>query len=373
MGLLGQLNRLFQVKKDRPSIDSLKIIDEIANKRKPRKHWEYAVAQYECQAIAYNNRLRLIAFFPILLFLVIVGNGLLFFVAVANFFKRRPSPRDGAAALLPGPELVPYTISGEVVFLGKSDLNPHFLVEDWWYGLLLTLRYLVYPYFVAKCLYAIYQHSGICKTYSKAILSNEYSFCSSVITHYLNRAGVLSINCMHGEKLFNARDSFCCYDVFIVWDEHYVDMFKKMKAEARFIVSHCPASSIERLPQEFKAVSYFLQGGESAEQIRHILKKITVLSERHKCDSLWIKPHPIYRTENLEELVGAERIYRSDNAWLVSNSKVVCGRYSTILFQVYVSRADMTFPLIYIDDQFWDVPNEYIMLAKADGRLSDIT
>lgn len=372
MRFLGKLNRFLQVNGNCSTKNSLEIIDEVGRKRQPKTHWEYAIAQYECQLATYNIRNRLLVIFPFLLLLVILFNFLLLFVALANSIKKRPLQLEGVAALLPDQKLVPDSISGDIIFLGKSGHDAFFTLEDWRYSLLLTSRFLLHPYFVSKSLYAIYQHSGLSKKYSRILVSNEYSFCSSVITHYINRAGGISMNCMHGEKLLNARDAFCRYDIFFVWDEHYLDIFERMNAEAFFVVSHCPALRIERVTQEYEAISYFLQGGESINQISYILEKLEALSARYGCEKIWFKHHPRYRTKNFEAVVGEDKIYRGDNSWLISNSRIVCGRYSTILFQVFVSRGTMKTPLIYLDDKFWTVPKEFIMLSRSDGRFSEI-
>ncbi|QJQ99360.1 hypothetical protein [Halomonas sp. PGE1] len=371
--LLKKLNELYQAEGFQHSIDNAKVVKEIEDKLKPKTHWERSYAQYKCQKIVYRNAGKLIASFPFLALALLAANIFLFVYASKSLFISSPKPSKSTLSLLPNRDLVPDAVGGDVVYNGDDAKKPIFDFSDLRYVCSFSLRYFMHPYFCLKIAFSVFKLSGVAKVYSSVLISNEYSFCSSFVSHYLNSRGVLVMNCMHGEKLVNARDSFCTYDIFFVWDESYCDILKSLNISARFVVSYCPALKIDLEALGGRAVSYFLQGGETVDQINNIYLKMILLQRVLGGESVLFKEHPIYKTPNLDKVVKEKFVYNGDAASLVSDSIAVCGRYTTLLYQVYVSRGGRSYPKIYIDDEFWVPPKEYIMLDKADGVFSTLS
>ncbi len=235
---------------------------------------------------------------------------------------------------------------------------------------LFTLRgKLLYPYFSAKCLYKIYKYSGIAKSGASVVyVSNEYCFTSSLLTNYLNTYGITVSNCMHGEKLLNCRDAFCTYNKFIIWDCHYKEIFLDLHCDSEFIVSSCDAIKLEINHNKNRdTVIYFLQGNETEDDLAKIKSNIDFLKTKYNAKKAFVKEHPRYKNALAKKKFPLHYFYEGSLSEILNRSIVVCGSYTTILFQVYVSRNSNNYPKIYINGNNSLKRLKYIMLEKADG------
>lgn len=130
-----------------------------------------------------------------------------------------------------------------------------------------SLKYLIYPYFLLKCIVKISIYTYYCKVYNPIaiIVSSEYSFTSSILTAFLETHGILHINVMHGEKVFNIRDSFFRFSQCFVWDPHYCDLFKTLKAYPEQFYIELP-------PRHIKLIRYKKDNNIDSPVSKNILK-----------------------------------------------------------------------------------------------------
>ena len=219
-----------------------------------------------------NNFISVIA---ILIFTLIIGIYSLFFknrkqktfsnsknVIFANNIKK---------------DLIPYSIWNKYRMFSKSSKG--LIVDN---DVFIFLKYLlkkfwIEPYFILKCIVKISFYSFLCYKYSPSaiITSSEYSFTSSILTAYLKNKNILHINIMHGEKLFNIRDSFFRFSECYVWNKHYIDLFKSLYAyEKQFKVDIPP------LHEKLKNNKNFSQGKK--------ILKFYWTSEKEKNELLYI-------------------------------------------------------------------------------------
>lgn len=364
------INRYLQGKGYNQEIDHSKLVQYINRKYSPKSYLERSFAQYKAQVHAYGNRWRLFFLGPFVFlfcFFYIMVNIARFINSAEH--KKSNYKKTNVASTLPNIEMVPSCIlsdkgvddlrSCKKINLNKSDIKIQ---------LRIFFKYMHHPYFVIKNIDAITRYSSIAKEYNKVLVSNEYSFTSSVITMYLNKNGVEVYNCMHGDKFINARDSFCTYDVFFIWDLYYESILNELKCNSNFVVSKCNFISINRTSKlKEDTITYFLQGGESEMQLRYIKDKLNNHAEKENIDFIKVRPHPRYNTVCLEDVFDINEIDTGQFSESFSRSRVVCGRYSTVLFQSYINKDDYGIPKVLLDMEFWKAPKEYIMLKKADG------
>ena len=105
---------------------------------------------------------------------------------------------------------------------------------------------------------------------------------------------------MHGEKLFDIRDSFFKFHKCYVWHEHYCKLFKKLKADENQFIIELPQtinkkniiSTKYRYYDKVKVLKYYL-GDETDDQLYKLSKFLDKLSKEIKI-SIIIRPHPFH-------------------------------------------------------------------------------
>jgi hypothetical protein len=180
---------------------------------------------------------------------------------------------------------------------------------------------------------------------------------------------------MHGEKLFYIRDSFFCFDKFYVWDNHYVELFSKLRAcPNQFIVENVQSNLIKiEKNSHMHRMTYYLSNKSARNyiDIRDILLQTRVESEK-----IAIRYHP--RTKDLELIKKIFKGFVIENPNTtslkesLSKTFVVISLFSTVLFQAYVSKLnyiidDLSSPSFYKKLEKLD----YIMLKKTPKLLSE--
>jgi soluble P-type ATPase len=190
--------------------------------------------------------------------------------------------------------------------------------------------------------------------------------------------GIEHFNVMHGEKLFNIRDSFFRYSKCYVWDEFYIDLFKKLRAEPSQFIVNVPKSinfsDMKNIDKQYD-YTYYL-GAETGDVLKKIVDSLQKLSSRGY--KVCVRPHPRYT--NLSELINLldeKNIVQESNNFEIEESvmktrnAVSC--YSTVLNQAYHSCVS-----IVIDDISNPVAYEklkeldYVMLNVEHRKLSEI-
>lgn len=255
-----------------------------------------------------------------------------------------------------------------------------------WSGLLPWLRILApkvvtSPYFTAKCLAQLATYNGYLSgsNISAIICCSEYSFCSSILTNFCEARGAKHINVMHGEKLYNMRDSFFRFSEFFIWDTRYESLFLDLGASPGQFIVEPPKKFSDlstRIPlssSDPPRLTYYLQKESMAQlqMILHILKRLAIAYE------IKVRLHPIYSVlEQVRSIFPSEWIEdprRSQFQESLTLSNVMVSKYSTVLFEGFWSGRiividDLTDPDLYE----YLCKARYIMIEKAHYRLSDL-
>lgn len=281
---------------------------------------------------------------------------------------------DSVIAVLPSESILPHQFKSlKVTYLKRFD-NFEINIKDLIFIYKLIFRYFFFPYFWMKCVFVILSYSGIAKRgETEVLVSNEYSFTSSVLTLYLNSYGKIVSNCMHGEKVLCQRDCFSTYDNFYVWDEHYTLLLNKMDVKANFITSTCDALNLNlELNNTMNNIVFYLQGIEKTSDLKVIKDKLIILSKIYGCP-FFVKPHPRYINTELTNFFNENEILNLDFDQAIKITSVICSNYSTVLFQAYVyrKRNNLTRPIIVVNDLV-PLPLMYIMKDNADHLFSKL-
>jgi hypothetical protein len=274
---------------------------------------------------------------------------------------------------------VPETIKNEFEQIYLSDYNDvgQLTIKEKKVIKIIYKRYWYKPYFCLKCMMKIALYANqIYKYNSKAILTiGEFSFTSSVLTFYCNEIGVEHINIMHGEKLFNIRDSFVKFDRYYVWDQHYIDLMVKLRAEDKQFRIEKPSVvhfDIKGHGDYKYDLTYYL-GGENKKDLYNI--KASLLDTRIPLKKICIRYHPRFSDEKqIRNIFNCFKIENPNEVPLdvsVSITKFVVSLYSTVLYQAYENGGK-----IIIDDLSNPIRYEllkslnYVMMNKPHILLS---
>ncbi|MDI9472351.1 MAG: hypothetical protein QM221_05505 [Bacillota bacterium] len=208
------------------------------------------------------------------------------------------------------------------------------------------------------------------------ISSCEYSYTSSVLTLYCNMRGKKHINIMHGDKLFNIRDSFFLFDKFVIWDEHYGELFTDLRASIGKVIVDLPSFFLadNKVYGSIIDYKYYLQK-EDEEQLRKIHLELLRLKEAGK--TVVIRPHPLYSNNKMVKQIfkdfEIEDTSKIDIMHSIMSSSNVVSRYSTVLFQAYINGVNTIIDDVSIQGVFEQLTElRYIMITKVTGRLSDL-
>lgn len=215
---------------------------------------------------------------------------------------------------------------------------------------------------------------------TKIICSCEYSYTSSILTNYCELKEIAHINVMHGEKIFNIRDAFCRFTKFYVWDEYYIDLFKKLFADkSHFIVElpnciHLDILSFDIKEEDICDYKFYLSL-ETYESLVLLRKVVDYLLSVEKKSI--IRPHPLYTNIKLlyrffsnNEIEIPEQIKIEKS---IASAKNIVSIGSTVLFQAYnIGKPIIIDDITNVDRYNWFKDNKYIMFNKPHVLLSDI-
>lgn len=244
-----------------------------------------------------------------------------------------------------------------------DELNKRYPLS-WYFRLKCMLKISIYSYYIRK-----YQPKAI-------IVSEEYSFTSSVLTFYCERFGIEHINVMHGEKLYDMTDAFFHFHKCYVWEEHYRDLFISLGAEPSQFVVEPPPSQQPCGCQIEKTVDYtYYLGGEKKNKliaIANTLEKLLRLGY-----VVAIRPHPRYNNYNEVKKIFIDYIVEDTTLVSVHDSvlrtKNAISFCSTVLRQAKVNGVnvvvdDLTNPSGY--NQLLKM--RYCIVAQSHNKLSEV-
>ena len=319
----------------------------------PTDEIERSFFQYKCQqykkSVLKKVLLNIISFF--------IFFGLLFFLVLKGIYKK--IKLDKHESIFPYKdkygEIIPlsyktlyeiyeiyYQRGLERSILQKSDLRFIFDIYK---------RYPLNYFFLSNILYRISFYSFIIKKYRPKIIfcSAEYSFSSSILTKYCNIHGIEHFNVMHGEKIFSITDSFVKFNRFLVWDEHYKDLFLSLRAYPEQFEICFPPSL--KLNLNYKKdilydFTYYL-GGEKENQLEKISYLISLLLD--KGFKINLRVHPRYSDlEIINKIFKNVPIENASSISLKESFEVtenIIAFYSTVLYQGLVNGKN-----VFIDD-----------------------
>lgn len=239
-------------------------------------------------------------------------------------------------------------------------------------------RYPLSWQFILKCTLKIARYRYALEKYDpKAlIVCNEYSFTSSVLTHFCEKNGVELINVMHGEKLYHIRDSLFRFHRCYVWDENYRELLTRMRAEETQFRIAVPESLRFRLnptPETCYDYTYYL-GSEDKEALIRLHGFLSQL--RQKGASVNVRPHPRYTDmEALAQIytdISVENTKEVTIETSVLRSRAVISQFSTVLLQASCNGVatvidDLTDPARYAKLRELG----FVMLKKEHTLLSE--
>jgi len=310
-------------------------------------------AQYKCQMWFYKKINKIIlnicsisVFFPILIFLLLNGYFLLFLNKCELFFSKSNQRKLNIAIFFGCNEnTIPKSLNKYYKSIIRID--PNFALD------LKTLIFLInklyskfyyYPYFCLKNTIKIsLYNANIIINQPKAFIETfEYSFTSSILTYYCEINNCKHINIMHGEKLFNIRDSFFKFHKCYVWHKHYVDLFEKLGADKNQFIIELPSffnikqfNSIKDMGKK-DIFKYYLSGKETQKQLYQLYEVLNILSNNF---DIVIRPHPIWSKKNsANNFFKNLEVENPNNVSIIDSllsADYICALYSTVLFQGY--------------------------------------
>lgn len=251
-------------------------------------------------------------------------------------------------------------------------------IKDLYFILRIFAHYPLSPYFIFNNIIKISIYRYFITAFHPHVIAinSEFSCSSSIMTKYCEDQSIEHINIMHGEKLFYIRDSFFRYSKCYVWDEFYVDLFKKLRATDNVFIVEKPQSLVIEMEQQKGKIQtidykYMLFEDSQLEGVANSLKKI-----KSKGYTVQVRPHPAY--SNIEKV----RVYFSNEdiedcgvaiQTSVANTKNVISLCSTVLYQAYLNGVDYVIDDVNYSNEYQKIKNlDYILISKPHKNLSDV-
>lgn len=277
--------------------------------------------------------------------------------------------------------VIPNSLRREFESIKSTKNEKGFLtISDKLYILKLIFRYPLSWFFLFKVILKIRRIRNFISLYDpKAIIvCNEFSFSSSCLTDFCNRNGVELINVMHGEKLFNIRDSFFKFNRCYIWNECYKDLFTELRAAPDQFIVEVPPSLLFDKKDVNKCIdyTYYLQAqqGEKLSIVVNNLRKL----HKEGC-KVAIRPHPRYT--KLDELMAClgdieievEKCRELSIETSILRTQNVISVYSTVLQQAYYNGTNVVIDDLSDPDMIEKLRElRYVMFKMENQLLSDI-
>ena len=342
----------------------------------PQDDIERSYFQYVCQRRNQTSKLINIAYDLISLFAIIPLTIVLLIFGCLDIFKTYEKydavfVKDFEKMKI-APTSLLKSIDNYVVHSMTTIGNMSLSVNDLVYIIKIYFRYPFAYYFLLKAIVRIASYSCGIRRYAPKMVCNtyEYSSVSSILTDYCNNHNVSHVNIMHGEKLFFLREAFSHFDLFYVWDEHYLDLFNSLRANKTKYIVERPKQLELLCNVDVKNIVYYLQL-HTEEQLRTIRKSLIDIGIPFK-----VRPHPSHFNDSILSVFEASEIedcYSVSIIESLSSAKAVISIDSTVLLQAYW----YGLPII-IDDisnaKLYEELKErkYIMINKPHDLLSEL-
>lgn len=376
MKLLTIINRLSNWNKTLFEVSAKKQSDYLNKFCPPKDDFERSFFQFKCQMQFTPSYIQVLL--NIISFIIYP-----FFILYSIFRKLdrdkpiisnilEDSPHTG---IIPNSILSKYQLRSDV-----WHVKPIILLQDLIY-LKNIIPYIIYsPYFVLKISYKVSLYSRMINEYhpDKIFVHNEFSFTSSILTNYCEKHKTSHINIMHGEKLFYIRDSFFRFSNCYVWDQHYVDLFLKLKAfPKQFIIEKPPFMTIypnNHINKKYYSNYKYYLANYNEKELKSIISSLSFIKRKGK--TIKYRPHPRYSDITLlEKLIPVEEIEYPDDVNIIdsiSNTDYTLGLFSTVLNQAYNAGKKVILDDVTFKNEFEKLKNlDYILISKSLNLLSD--
>lgn len=274
----------------------------IASEDNLESYFYRSFLQYKCQIYGLSLIIKfinnLISVIAILIFTLIIGIYSLFFKSSKQRFFR--NNKNAIFARKIKEDLIPYSVCNKCKIFSK--ISKGLIIDNNGFIFLKYFLKLFWfePYFILKCMVKISFYGFLCSKYnpSAIITSSEYSFTSSVLTAYLKNKEILHINIMHGDALFDIRDSFFRFSECYVWDKHYMDLYKNLYAyEKQFKMGipprHKKLKDNKIFLQDNKILKFYWASEKEKEELLYIFNGLNKL--RKNGFKIIIRYHPLHK------------------------------------------------------------------------------
>lgn len=250
----------------------------------------------------------------------------------------------------------------------------------------IIVRYPLSYFFILKLLLKMASYNAeIRKCNAKAIIASaEYSFTSSVCTHYCNSIDVEHINIMHGEKVFYIMDAFFRFNTCYVFDEYYINLLRRLRThEEQFRIGLPPVfSNIKNEITSYrksndcskKYYKYYL-AHETKEELEKISSSLKKLKNKHNL--VCVRAHPIFEDSTLlRQIFGEEIEIESPKSTTLtqslSNCEVAISLRSFVLQQAYFCGIETVVDDITNPEHYKSLSDMEYMMIKKCKALSEI-
>lgn len=265
----------------------------------------------------------------------------------------------------------------EVDFLQDKMLK----LSDLFFALRFVVKYPFSAWLSLRILYrvAVYRYVINKHNPNAIVRTMETSPSSSVLTYYCELNNIEHINILSGERFFEISTSFVHFHKFYVWDEHYIKIFMKLRADKQtnFIIHTPNALKIDlyknRIENKIVDFTYYLGvfTEKEIEKISDIVEKISSLGY-----SIRLRPHLRWTDMNLLRKYISEYYIEDNNEMSIEESiastNVVIGVSTTVLLQSLKSgREIMIDDVVYLNTYNNLKKKDYIVYSKPHIRLSD--
>lgn len=359
-------------------VPSVQQRDYLYSLPEPKDDFERSLFQYKCQNFfapqwipLLLNIVSLIVYFPLLLFYLLKG-----------LFVRRKYECDAISDLNEMKEVIPSELQSQckIAFIGANPAGALSMM-DIPFLLSVFLRSFPECFFSMKVAMKVAQYSQLVHWYSpRCIIAHlEYSFSSSLLTSYCNMHEIKHINVMHGEKMYNIYDSFFHFNSCYVWNEHYLSLFKDLRAEeSQFRVALPPSLCIDTKsfynPSSWSDYKYYLSNF-TEEEIKSIVESMAFVKRKGK--SVKYRFHPRYaKKEILYKYVSQAEIEDPHKVSIresISSCDVAVGAYSTVLLQAFNAGKSVVLDDVTFHHQYVRLEDlKYILITEGCSRLSSL-
>jgi len=208
-------------------------------------------------------------------------------------------------------------------------------------------------YYILKIFRGLYIYNSLFSSsnVTKIYVSYEFSFICSHLTYFCSKNNIQHINIMHGDKLFNIRDSYSSFHICYVWDTFYRNLFKHLRSitpeyrlfDVNTICFHTKKNSLKNVK-----IIYYL-GAESKTEMVNVCVTLSAISDRlnFSKEDIFIRPHPRY--SKLSDVISIFNEFSidllNDECCIFCNSDIIISKFSSMLIRGYYANKT-----IFIDD-----------------------